>query len=69
MLREGTEIRLIANGIMVSKALEAAQRLAAQSASAAVIDMFTLKPIVRMLVKNYTEKTGKNRDLRKLQHP
>ncbi len=36
------------------KALEAARQLE-QSVSAAVIDMFTLKPIDRMLVKNYAE--------------
>jgi transketolase len=36
--------------------------LSRRGVSAAVIDMFTLKPIDRMLVKNYAEKTGR-RDL------
>ncbi|VDZ99105.1 transketolase C-terminal section [Salmonella enterica subsp. enterica] len=57
VLREGDDITLIANGIMVAEALEAAHQLEQEGVSAAVIDMFTLKPIDRMLVKNYAEKT------------
>ncbi|MBY7232390.1 transketolase family protein [Escherichia fergusonii] len=59
VLREGTDITLIANGIMVAEALEAARQLEQAGVSAAVIDMFTLKPIDRMLIKNYAEKTGR----------
>ncbi|KEA50049.1 MULTISPECIES: transketolase family protein [Mangrovibacter] len=59
VLREGRDITLIANGIMVAEALDAATILAHQGVDAAVIDMFTLKPIDRMLVKNYAEKTGR----------
>lgn len=59
VLRDGNDITLIANGIMVAEALMAADTLAEQGVSAAVIDMFTLKPIDRMLVKNYAEKTGR----------
>ena len=59
VLREGDDITLIANGIMVAEALEAARQLEQEGVSAAVIDMFTLKPIDRMLVKNYAEKTGR----------
>ncbi|WP_414164378.1 transketolase family protein [Superficieibacter sp. BNK-5] len=59
VLREGNDITLIANGIMVTEALKAAQILEVEGVSAAVIDMFTLKPIDRMLVKNYAEKTGR----------
>ena len=59
VLREGSDITLIANGIMVAEALEAARQLEQEGVSAAVIDMFTLKPIDRMLVKNYAEKTGR----------
>ena len=59
VLRDGNDITLIANGIMVAEALEAARRLEQEGVSAAVIDMFTLKPIDRMLVKNYAEKTGR----------
>jgi len=59
VLRDGSDITLIANGIMVAEALQAAEVLAQEGVSAAVIDMFTLKPIDRMLIKNYAEKTGK----------
>ncbi|QKJ87942.1 transketolase family protein [Paramixta manurensis] len=59
LLRDGKDITLIANGIMVAEALKAADILAEQGVNAAVIDMFTLKPIDRMLVKNYAEKTGR----------
>jgi len=59
VLRDGNDITLIANGIMVEKALNAARQLEQEGVSAAVIDMFTLKPIDRMLVKNYAEKTGR----------
>lgn len=59
VLREGNDITLIANGIMVAEALEAARILETQKVSAAVIDMFTLKPIDRMLVQKYAEKTGR----------
>lgn len=59
VLRDGKNITLIANGIMVAGALKAAEILARQQISAAVIDMFTLKPIDRELIKNFAEKTGK----------
>lgn len=59
VVREGTDITLIANGIMVAEALAAARILEDEGISAAVIDMFTLKPIDRMLIKNYAEKTGR----------
>ena len=59
VLREGDDITLIANGIMVAEALKAAEALALEGVSAAVIDMFTLKPIDRMLIKHYAGKTGK----------
>ena len=44
---------------MVAEALKAAQMLAQQGVSAAVIDMFTLKPIDRELIKTYAAKTGR----------
>ena len=44
-LREGGDVTLIANGIMVAMALDAAEELASQGISAAVLDMHTVKPI------------------------
>lgn len=44
-LREGSEVTLIAHGIMVCRALEAAALLAADGISAAVVNMSTVRPI------------------------
>ncbi|WP_392561575.1 transketolase family protein [Orbus sturtevantii] len=59
ILREGKDITLIANGIMVAEAMVAADRLAAQGIDASVIDMFTLKPIDRGTIVKYAKLTGK----------
>ena len=59
LLRDGEDITLIANGIMVAEALQAAQMLARQGVSVAVIDMFTLKPIDRDIITRYATKTGR----------
>jgi transketolase len=58
-LRDGDDITLIANGIMVAEALKAAEILARDGISAAVIDMFTLKPIDKEIIQQYAAKTGK----------
>ena len=44
-LRDGDDITLIANGIMVAMALDAAEGLAADGVQARVLDMHTVKPI------------------------
>ena len=46
-IREGSHLTLIAMGIMVSIALEVAERLAKRGIQAAVLDMHTVKPIDR----------------------
>ena len=43
-LRDGKDVVLFANGIMVSKALDAAEKLAAAGISARVVNVSTLKP-------------------------
>ena len=45
VLREGKDVAIIACGVMVSQSLEAADALASEGISAAVIDMHTLKPL------------------------
>ncbi len=50
VLREGTDVDLIANGLLVAEALEAANLLAEQGISARVIDMATIKPLDEELV-------------------
>lgn len=47
VLREGADASIIACGVMVERALEAAERLAERGVEAAVIDMHTIKPIDR----------------------
>ncbi|MGE4354720.1 MAG: transketolase family protein [Oscillospiraceae bacterium] len=58
VLREGSDVTLVATGYMVHKALEAAELLAAKGVSAAVIDIHTIKPIDTGLLLEYAGKTG-----------
>ncbi len=50
VLRDGTDAAIIANGILVSEALLAAERLAEEKISARVINMATIKPLDDSLV-------------------
>lgn len=45
LLRNGNDIALLANGVMVSRALEAAELLSAQGVQARVLNMSSIKPI------------------------
>lgn len=58
LLRNGTDVTVIASGIMVAEALKAAEMLAADGVSARVVDMFTWKPIDTELIRNCAEETG-----------
>lgn len=49
-LREGSDVTIIATGLMVERALQAAEQLAAEGISARVLDMHTIKPIDREAV-------------------
>lgn len=44
-LREGNDVTLIANGVLVSRALEAAKQLAAHGIEARVLNMSSVKPL------------------------
>lgn len=58
-LREGSDYTVIAAGIMVSEALEAAEQLAKEGISVRVIDMHTVKPIdAEIIVKAAKETKG-----------
>ena len=59
LLKDGSDITLIANGIMVAEAIKASEKLEKEKISVAVIDMFTLNPIDKELIKKYAQKTGK----------
>ncbi|MBE6017909.1 MAG: transketolase family protein [Lachnospiraceae bacterium] len=58
ILKEGTDVTLIANGLMVQRALKAAEILAGEGISAEVIDMHTIKPLDEALVLASAKKTG-----------
>ena len=58
VLREGRDVLIVASGIMVHEALQAANALAAGGIDAAVIDPVTVKPFDDALVRQYAEKTG-----------
>ena len=58
VLKEGPDATIIASGIMVAKAYEAAEKLAEEGIQVSVIDMFTVKPLDEDLVLEYAEKTG-----------
>lgn len=59
LLREGRDAAIIACGIMVAKALQAADELAAQGIQVAVADMHTIKPLDQELVLKLARQTGK----------
>lgn len=50
VMKEGTDVCLIACGLMIPVALEAAKQLEAEGISAAVVNMHTIKPIDRDIV-------------------
>ncbi len=58
VLKEGTDVTLVATGIMVSKAVEAAEALAAEGISAAVVNISTIKPLDNALITEMAQKTG-----------
>lgn len=58
-LKEGKHISIIATGIMVSKALEAADALQKEGITAEVIDIHTIKPIDKELIIDTARKTGR----------
>jgi len=58
MLRPGTDVTLIACGVLVGVALKAAELLANESVSARVLNMATIKPIDREAVIAAATETG-----------
>lgn len=59
LLRDGADIAIIANGLMVYEALVAAEELAASGIDAMVINMATVKPLDDALVLHAAEKCGR----------
>ena len=59
VLREGTDVTIIATGLEVGESLEAAEKLAADGISAKVINIHTIKPLDEDLVVAAAQETGK----------
>ena len=57
-LHEGSDVTIIATGLMVQEALKARELLAQEGISAAVLDMHTIKPLDEEAVLKAAEETG-----------
>lgn len=57
-LRHGKDVTIVANGLMVAMALDAAEALAGQGVEARVLDMHTVKPIDRDALLAAAKETG-----------
>ena len=58
IVRDGSDVTVIACGIMVHKALEAAKILEERLISVRVVDMYSIKPIDRELIVKCAKETG-----------
>ena len=57
-LKDGTDVTIVATGLMVSMALEAAKTLEAEGISARVINIHTIKPIDKDILIDAAKTTG-----------
>jgi transketolase len=57
-LQAGTDVTLIAAGLLISESLRAAETLEAEGISARVIDMHTIKPLDRDAIERAAQETG-----------
>ena len=57
-LKSGTDVTVIATGLMVKEAMEAYDLLAAEGISARIINMATIKPIDRDIIEKAARETG-----------
>ncbi len=58
VFEDGTDVTIVATGLMVHLALEARELLQKEGISAAVINIHTVKPLDTALLTAYAEKTG-----------
>jgi len=56
--RQGSDVAIIACGVLVSEALKAAEKLASEGIEATVVDMHTIKPLDSSLIDNLVTQTG-----------
>ena len=55
----GTDITIVATGLMVAEAVKAAKTLEAEGISAEVINIHTIKPLDEEIILNSAKKTGR----------
>ena len=58
VIRDGSDITVVACGLMVGNAMTAAETLAKEGISVRVVDMFCIKPLDRDLVEKCAMETG-----------
>ena len=58
LLKDGSDVTIIATGLMVAEALAAAEKLAQEGVSARVVNMATIKPVDRDIIIDSAKKTG-----------
>jgi transketolase len=58
IIQDGSDATIIACGLMVSRAIEAAKELKREGISCRVVDMFSVKPIDKDLVAKCAKETG-----------
>ena len=58
IVRDGSDVTVIACGIMVHKAIEAAERMQEKGVSVRVVDMYSIKPIDKDLILKCAAETG-----------
>ena len=59
LLKEGTDVTIVATGILVNSALEAAAKLETEGISAEVINICTIKPLDKEMIVKSAKKTGR----------
>lgn len=58
ILKDGTDVTIISNGLMVPEALKAYEILKSENVSARIVNMHTIKPIDKDLIIDCAKKTG-----------
>ena len=59
IMREGTDVAIIANGLMVYEAIQAGEKLAQLGINARIVNMTTIKPLDEELVLKCAKECGK----------
>ncbi len=57
-MRDGSDLTIVATGLMVNEAMQAAEALAADGISARVVNIHTIKPLDRELICKCAKETG-----------